>query len=137
MVYEKIVNVKTTQRTQIINITSQIDDVVAESGVKEGLCYIGSLHTTAGIIVNDNESGLHTDMLSLLEKIVPYDPSKYLHNRIGEDNADAHLKLMLIGMSETLAISAGKLVLGTWQRIFFVELDGPRQRRVVVKIIGE
>jgi len=125
--------IQTKTRTELIDITDRVRAVVKESGIKDGICVISTRHTTSGVIVNENERGLRADILDLLDGLVP-ENKKYAHNSI-DNNADAHLRAVLLGMSETIPIEDGYLVLGTWQSIFFVELDGPRNRKVHVKII--
>lgn len=126
-------DIQTTTRTELIDITDRVRAVVKESSIKDGICVIITRHTTSGIIVNENERGLRADLLDMLESLVPEDRN-YAHNSI-DNNADAHLRAVLLGMSETIPIEDGHLVLGTWQSIFFVELDGPRNRNVNVKVI--
>lgn len=126
-------DIQTTARTELIDITDRVHALVKESGIKYGICVISTRHTTGSIIVNENERGLRTDILDMLKGIVPENKS-YAHNSI-DNNADSHLRAALLGMSETIPIEDGHLVLGTWQSIFFVELDGPRDRVVNVTII--
>jgi secondary thiamine-phosphate synthase enzyme len=126
-------DIQTKTRTELIDITDRVRTVVKESGIKDGICVISTHHTTSGIIVNENERGLRADIFDLLEALVPGN-KKYAHNSI-DNNADAHLRAVLLGMSETIPIEDGHPVLGTWQSIFFVELDGPRSRNVNVKLI--
>ncbi|MDZ4183002.1 MAG: secondary thiamine-phosphate synthase enzyme YjbQ [Candidatus Cloacimonadaceae bacterium] len=127
----------TAQRREYINITSQVEQCVRESGIKEGLCLVNAMHITASVFVNDNESGLHSDFERWLEKLAPEKPhSQYAHNGF-EDNADAHLKRQLMGRETVVAITNGKLDFGTWEQIFYGEYDGKRAKRVLVKIIGE
>jgi secondary thiamine-phosphate synthase enzyme len=121
-----------------VHITSQVQDAVAESGVQEGLCLVNPMHITASVFINDNESGLHDDYKRWLENLAPHEPiSQYKHNRTGEDNGDAHLKRQIMGREVVVAITNGKLDLGTWERIFYGEFDGRRSKRVLIKIIGE
>lgn len=127
-------DIQTTTRTELIDITDRVRAVVKESGTKDGICVISTRHTTSGIIVNENERGLRKDILEMLETLVPENKS-YAHNQI-DNNADSHLRAVLLGNSATIPIEDGHLVLGTWQSIFFVELDGPRTRNVNIKIIG-
>ncbi|MDP2841091.1 MAG: secondary thiamine-phosphate synthase enzyme YjbQ [Candidatus Methanoperedens sp.] len=127
-------DIQTTTRTELIDITDRVRAVVKESGTKDGICVISTRHTTSGIIVNENERGLRKDTLEMLETLVPENKS-YAHNQI-DNNADSHLRAVLLGNSATIPIEDGHLVLGTWQSIFFVELDGPRTRNVNIKIIG-
>jgi len=127
-------DIQTKNRTELIDITERVRAVVKDRCIKDGICVITTPHTTCGIIVNENERGLRTDILGLLESLVP-ENKKYAHNSI-DNNADAHLRAVLFGISETIPIEDGHLVLGTWQSIFFVELDGPRNRIVNVKLIN-
>ena len=126
-------DIQTTTRTELIDITDRVRAIVKESGIKEGICIISTRHTTSGITVNENERGLRADILEMLETLVPENKS-YAHNQI-DNNADSHLRAVLLGNSATIPIGDGHLVLGTWQSIFFVELDGPRNRSVNVKIV--
>ncbi len=126
-------DIQTTNRTELIDITDRVRAQIKESGIKDGICIISTRHTTSGIIVNENERGLRNDIMDLLESLVPGDRN-YAHNSI-DNNADAHLRAVLLGMSETIPVEDGHPVLGTWQSIFFVELDGPRNRKVHVKMI--
>jgi secondary thiamine-phosphate synthase enzyme len=126
-------DIKTTTQTELIDITDRVRGLVKESGVKEGLCAITTRHTTCSIIINENERGLRTDILEMLEKLIPQDQN-YAHDRV-DNNASSHLRAILLGMSEIIPIEDGHLMLGTWQSIFFVELDGPRNRSVNIKII--
>ena len=125
-------------RLAFLNITRQVEDCLRESGVKEGLVLVNAMHITASVFINDDESGLHQDYAVWLEKLAPHAPvSKYRHNDTGEDNADAHMKRQVMGREVVVAITGGKLDLGTWERIFYGEFDGRRRKRVLVKIIGE
>ncbi len=128
---------ETPTRRAFINIPPRVEKLVKESGVKEGLCLVNPMHITASVFVNDDESGLHHDFEVWLEKLAPEKPhSQYRHNGY-EDNADAHLKRQIMGRETVVAITDGKLDLGTWERIFYGEFDGMRKKRVLVKIIGE
>ena len=127
----------TPTRRAFINITPQVAKIVAESGVSEGLCLVNAMHISASVFINDDESGLHKDFEKWLEKLAPYSPESYLHNRTGEDNADAHLKRQVMGRDVVIAITAGKFDFGPWEQIFYGEFDGQRQKRVLVKVIGE
>ena len=127
--------IETKKRIELINITDHVNEHVKESNVQQGICVISTRHTTSSIIVNENEAGLRGDILSLLERLVP-ENAGYSHDRI-DDNAHAHLRAVLLGSSETLQISNSKLILGTWQSIFFAELDGPRTRTVDITVIGK
>lgn len=125
-------------RRAFVNITAQVANCVKDSGVKEGLCLINSMHITSSVFINDAESGLHQDYERWLEELAPHEPiSNYLHNRTGEDNGDAHLKRQIMGREVVVAITDGELDFGTWEQIFYGEFDGRRKKRVLVKIIGE
>ena len=127
----------TSRRREYVNITSQVTDCLRESGIREGLCLVNPMHITASVFINDNESGLHSDFERWLEKLAPEKPhSQYAHNGF-EDNADAHLKRQVMGREAVVAVTDGKLDLGTWEQIFYGEFDGMRRKRVLVKIIGE
>lgn len=126
-------DIQTAARIELIDITDRVRAAVKESGIRDGICVISTRHTTSGIIVNENERGLKNDILDMLEALVP-ENKKYAHNSI-DNNAVAHLRAALLGTSETIPVEDGHLVLGTWQSIFFVELDGPRNRKVNIKII--
>jgi secondary thiamine-phosphate synthase enzyme len=124
-------------RFGLVNITPQVEALVAKSGVKEGLCLVNAMHITASVFINDDESGLHKDMERWLERLAPHEPtSQYAHND-GEDNADAHLKRSIMGREVVVAITNGRLDFGPWEQIFYGEFDGRRRKRVLVKIIGE
>jgi len=128
----------TTKRREFINITPKVEELVRESGIKEGLCLVNAMHITASVFINDDERGLHHDFEIWLEKFVPHEPvSNYRHNLTGEDNADAHLKRTIMGREIVVAITEGKLDFGPWEQIFYGEFDGRRRKRVLVKIIGE
>ncbi len=125
-------------RREYINITPQVEELVERSEVMEGLVLCNAMHITASVYINDDESGLIEDYDEWLEQLAPHEPvSKYRHNRTGEDNADAHLKRQIMGREVTVAITDGRLDLGPWEQIFYGEFDGKRQKRVLVKIIGE
>jgi secondary thiamine-phosphate synthase enzyme len=121
------------------NITPRVEQIVADSGVREGLCLVNAMHITASVFINDDEPGLHADYKKWLEGLAPFDasPKTYQHNRTGEDNADAHLKRQIMGREVVVAITAGKLDFGPWEQIFYGEFDGRRPKRVLVKVIGE
>ena len=122
----------------MINITPQVSACLSESGVREGLALVNAMHITASVFINDDESGLHQDYDRWLEKLAPHEPTtQYLHNRTGEDNADAHMKRQIMGREVVVAITNGKLDFGPWEQIFYGEFDGRRRKRVLVKIIGE
>jgi secondary thiamine-phosphate synthase enzyme len=125
-------------RRAMINITPRVDECLAESGIKEGLCLVNAMHITASVFINDDESGLHADYEEWLEKLAPHEPiSAYRHNRTGEDNGDAHLKRQVMGREVVVAVTDGSLDFGPWEQIFYGEFDGHRKKRVLVKIIGE
>ena len=130
---------KVPERMGLVNITPEVERVVAASGVQEGLCLVNAMHITASVFINDDEPGLHHDYKKWLEALAPFDasPQRYHHNRTGEDNADAHLKRQIMGREVVEAITAGKLVFGPWEQIFYGEFDGRRSKRVLVKVIGE
>lgn len=125
------------QRRGFINITSQINDCLHQSGIQEGLCLVNAMHITASVFINDDEPGLHSDFERWLEQLAPYDPQGYAHHRTGEDNGDAHLKREIMGRQVVVAVTNGKLDFGPWEQIFYGEFDGRRRKRVLVKIIGE
>jgi secondary thiamine-phosphate synthase enzyme len=125
-------------RRAFVNITPEVQGALRESGVKEGFALVNAMHITASVFINDDESGLHQDYEKWLENLAPHEPvSKYLHNRTGEDNGDAHLKRQIMGREVVVAITNGKLDFGPWEQIFYGEFDGGRRKRVLVKIIGE
>jgi secondary thiamine-phosphate synthase enzyme len=125
-------------RRGFVNITPQVEEALHESGVREGLCLVNAMHITASVFINDDESGLHQDYEKWLEGMAPHEPvQQYLHNRTGEDNADAHIKRQVMGREVVVAITAGKLDFGPWEQIFYGEFDGRRRKRVLVKILGE
>jgi len=128
---------ETKNRREFINITPQVEQCLAKSGIKEGLLLCNAMHITASVFINDDESGLHHDFEVFLEKLAPEKPySQYRHNGF-EDNADAHLKRTIMGREVVVAVTNGKLDLGPWEQIFYGEFDGKRRKRVLVKIIGE
>jgi len=128
-----LIEIKTEEPVQVIDITRQVNDAVRESGVAEGICLVYTLHTTTGIIINEAESGLVADLLRRLASLAP-PRDGYLHDRI-DDNAHAHHQAVLLGNSRTIPVEEGCLALGTWQRVLFVELDGPRRRSVLIKVL--
>jgi secondary thiamine-phosphate synthase enzyme len=124
-------------RRQIISIHHDVEDLVHQSGVKDGLVLVNAMHITASVFINDNEDGLHHDYEKWLERLAPEKPhSQYAHNG-AEDNADAHMKRQIMGREVVVAITDGKLHLGPWEHIFYYEFDGRRRKRLLVKIIGE
>lgn len=127
------------ERRGIVSLQADVERLVSDSGVREGLVLVNAMHITASVFINDDESGLHADYDKWLENLAPFDasPRRYAHNRTGEDNADAHLKRQVMGREVVVAITDGKLHLGPWEHIFYYEFDGRRRKRVLVKIIGE
>ena len=124
-------------RLDFVNITSQVEGIVSESGIKEGLCLVNAMHITASVFINDDEPGLLEDYRKWLEALAPHDPSRYRHNQTGEDNADAHHKRQIMGREVVVAVTRGRLDFGPWEQIFYGEFDGRRKKRVLVKVIGE
>jgi secondary thiamine-phosphate synthase enzyme len=125
------------KRLQFVNITSEVEECLRESGIQEGLCLVNSMHISSSVFINDDERGLHKDFEAFLEKIVPHAPiDQYRHNDTGEDNADAHIKRQLFGRETVVAVTGGELDFGPWEQIFYGEFDGRRKKRVLVKIIG-
>lgn len=135
--YRKELWFNTSSRRQLINITPQVEQCLAESGIREGLLLCNTMHITASVFINDDEPGLHHDFEVWLEKLAPEKPySQYRHNG-AEDNGDAHLKRTIMGREVVVAVTEGQLDFGPWERIFYGEFDGHRRKRVLVKIIGE
>ena len=127
----------TDERVELINITAQVREILDDSGIQEGLCLVNAMHITASVFINDDESGLHQDYKEWLEELAPHEPiSQYAHNGF-EENADAHLKRQIMGREVVVAVTDGKLDFGPWEQIFYGEFDGRRNKRVLVKIIGE
>ena len=125
-------------RIDFVNITNDIKEILHESGIQEGLCLVNAMHITASVFINDDEEGLHRDYKKWLEKLAPHEPlTQYDHNLTGEDNGDAHHKRQIMGREVVVAITEGKLHFGPWEQIFYGEFDGRRQKRVLIKIIGE
>lgn len=128
----------TGARLEFINITKQVEEIVRESYITEGLCLVNAMHITSSVFINDDENGLHSDYAKWLDTLAPHEPiSKYRHNDTGEDNADAHLKRQVMGREVVVAITNGKLDFGPWEQIFYGEFDGKRTKKVLVKVIGE
>ena len=134
--YTKYLTFNTEKRRELIKITEKVREAVKESGIKEGLCLVSSMHLTASVIVQDDEEGLHEDIWEWLERLAPF-REDYRHHRTGEDNGDAHLKNLLAHLQVVLPVTKGDLDLDPWQEIFYAEFDGQRPKRVVIKIIGE
>jgi secondary thiamine-phosphate synthase enzyme len=126
----------TSKRREYINITSQVKEALAKSGIKEGMVLVSAMHITAGVYVNDAEAGIIQDIDNMLEELAPFGPD-YLHHRTGEDNGDAHLKSILVHHQVIIPVTEGKLDFGPWQQVYYAEFDGRRRKRVVIKIIGE
>ena len=127
----------TKDKYELINITPQVEQALAKSGIKEGLCLVNAMHITSSVFINDDEEGLHQDFIQWLEELAPYDVKRYKHNLTGEDNADAHLKRTIMGREVVVAVTKGRLDFGPWEQIFYGEFDGQRRKRVLIKIIGE
>jgi secondary thiamine-phosphate synthase enzyme len=127
----------TKRAREFINITGEVEALLRESGIQEGLCLVNAMHITASVFINDDEAGLHQDFDQWLEKLAPHEPvSSYRHHR-GEENADAHMKRQLMGREVVVAVTKGRLHFGPWEQIFYGEFDGGRRKRVLIKIIGE
>jgi len=141
--HRKVLTLHVPSRTGFINITEEVAAAVRDSGVREGFCLVNSMHITSSVFINDEESGLKQDYLRWLEKLAPFNPGSdptqggYLHNRTGEDNGDAHHKRQIMGREVVVAITHGRLDLGTWEQLFYGEFDGLRDKRVLIKILGE
>ncbi len=135
--YRKELWFHTKTRRAFLHITPLVEEALAESGIREGLCLVNAMHITASVFINDNEPGLHRDYERWLEELALHAPlDRYQHNRTGEDNGDAHLKRQVMGREVVVAVTEGKLDLGPWEAIFYGEFDGRRKKRVLVKIIG-
>jgi secondary thiamine-phosphate synthase enzyme len=136
--FRKTLTFEIPERMGFENITPAVETAVRESGIREGMCLVNAMHITASVFINDDEGGLHQDYDKWLEDLAPHAPvAQYLHNRTGEDNADAHLKRQVMGREVVVAVTEGRLDFGTWEQIFYGEFDGRRKKRVLVKIIGE
>jgi secondary thiamine-phosphate synthase enzyme len=136
--YTEYLIFNTKSRREYINITNTIEDIVKKCGISEGLCLVNAMHITASVFINDNENGLLDDFDDFLEKMAPHEPvNHYRHNRTGEDNGDAHIKRTIMGREVIVAITKGRLDFGPWEQIFYGEFDGKRQKKVLVKVIGE
>jgi len=137
--YRECLTFNVSARMDFVNITPQVEEVVRKSSVKDGLVLVNAMHITASVFINDDEPGLHEDYKKWLEDLAPFDPSpsRYRHNRTGEDNGDAHHKRQIMGREVVVAITNGKLDFGPWEQVFYGEFDGRRPKRVLVKVIGE
>ncbi|MGI6253938.1 MAG: secondary thiamine-phosphate synthase enzyme YjbQ [Aminivibrio sp.] len=134
-VYTEYLWFETKSRKELVRITSRLDEIVGRSGVTDGMLLVSAMHITAGIIVNDDESGLHRDIMEWLEKVAPVNPN-YAHHLTGEDNGDAHLKRITVHHQAIIPITDGRMDLGPWEQCFYAEFDGRRKKRVVVKVMG-
>ena len=135
--YRKELYFCTNKRREYINITQDVEQALQESGIKEGLCLVNAMHITASVFINDDESGLHQDFETWLEKMAPEKPYSMYHHNGYEDNADAHIKRQIFGREVVVAVTNGALDFGPWEQIFYGEFDGKRRKRVLIKIIGE
>ena len=137
--HRQVLTLHLPERMGFVNLTPQVSEAVRASGVKEGLCLVNAMHITASVFINDDERGLHHDFGVWLEQLAPFnpDPNHYHHNRTGEDNADAHLKRQIMGREVVVAITGGQLDFGPWEQVFYGEFDGRRDKRVMIKVIGE
>jgi len=136
--FTKYLVFNTKNRIDFLNITKDVQKAVMESGIKEGLCLVNAMHITASVFINDAEEGLLNDFRKWLEEIAPHEPiTRYNHNLTGEDNGDAHLKRTIMGREVVVAVTKGRLDFGPWEQIYYGEFDGRRNKRVLIKIIGE
>ncbi|MFA5134697.1 MAG: secondary thiamine-phosphate synthase enzyme YjbQ [Patescibacteria group bacterium] len=135
--YTEYLNFNTNNKIEIINITDSVKKAVNRAGIREGICLVNAMHITASVFINDEEPGLKEDYITWLEKVVPSDVGRYKHNLTGEDNAHAHLKRTIMGREVTIAVTRGLLDFGPWEQVFYGEFDGQREKRVLIKIIGE
>jgi secondary thiamine-phosphate synthase enzyme len=136
--HRKVLTLQIPSRRAFINITPEVEEALAESGITDGLCLVNAMHITASVFINDDERGLHHDYERWLEDLAPHAPiDRYRHNLTGEDNADAHLKRQVMGREVVVAVTDGRLDFGPWEQIFYGEFDGQRSKRLLIKIIGE
>lgn len=135
--YRKELWFNTRNRVEFINITPEVEQCLRESGIREGFVLCNAMHITASVFINDDETGLHHDYQVWLEKLAPHDPVSQYHHNVGEDNADGHMKRQIMGREVVVAVTQGRLDFGPWEQIFYYEFDGKRDKRVLVKIIGE
>ena len=135
--FRKELSFHTPTRRSFLNITPQVESALAESKIQEGLCLVNAMHITASVFINDNESGLHADFETWLERLAPEKPHSQYHHNGAEDNADAHLKRSVMGREVVVAITKSRLDFGPWEQIFYGEFDGKRAKRALIKIIGE
>ncbi|DAC37064.1 MAG TPA: YjbQ family protein [Candidatus Poseidoniaceae archaeon] len=140
--YVEELTVRTNERREIICLTPEVERIVRESGIVDGLVLVNPMHITASVYVNDLEYGLHQDLMDWLERVAPFggpegrNGPEYLHHRTGEDNGDAHLKRQLLGQQVTMPVRESRLHLGTWEQIHYAEFDGQRNKRILVKVVG-
>ena len=137
--YRKVLELNIPSRMAFVNITPQVRSALRESGIREGLCLVNAMHITASVFINDDEPGLHEDYARWLESLAPFDPSptRYHHNRTGEDNGDAHHKRQIMGREVVVAVTEADFDFGPWEQIFYGEFDGRRKKRILIKIVGE
>ena len=135
--YTEHLALNTKNKVEFINLTSDVERILAKSGIQEGLCLVNAMHITASVFINDEERGLKEDFKEWLEGLAPEDVNKYRHNLTGEDNGYAHLRRTIMGREVVVAVTEGKLDFGPWEQIFYAEFDGQRSKRVLVKIIGK
>ena len=135
--YTQYLTFQVGERMAFINITSQVEQALRDSGIQEGLCLVNAMHITASVFINDDEPGLHQDYQDWLEGLAPHDPKRYRHDRTGEDNGDVHHKRQIMGREVVVAITEGRLDFGPWEQVFYGEFDGRRPKRILIKIIGE
>jgi secondary thiamine-phosphate synthase enzyme len=134
--HTEYLTLRTTKRRDLVHLTPKLEEILARSPIAEGLMLVSAMHITAGVFVNDDESGLHADIWEWLEKMAPFRPD-YRHHETGEDNGDAHLKSLLVHHEVIVPVTNGRMDLGPWQRVFYAEFDGQRDKRLIVKVIGE
>lgn len=134
--YTEYLTFNTKNRREFVNITHQCDEALQKSGIQEGMMLVSAMHITAGVWINDNEQGILQDAMDMLEKLAPYGPN-YRHHRTGEDNGDAHLKNLLTHHQVIIPVTNGRLDFGPWQTVFYCEYDGRRNKKLIIKIIGE
>ncbi|MCL4686062.1 secondary thiamine-phosphate synthase enzyme YjbQ [Myxococcota bacterium] len=137
--FRRTLTLEIPERRGFRNLTPDVEQALADSGIREGLCLVNAMHITASVFINDDEPGLLADYERWLETLAPFDPSpeRYHHNRTGEDNGDAHLKREILGREVVVAVTEGRLDFGPWEQIFYGEFDGRRPKRVLIKILGE
>lgn len=134
--HTEYLTINTKHRREMVNITQEVARAITKSGVREGIVLVNSMHITASVFINDEESGLKADFLEWLEELAPYNVEKYRHHKTGEDNADGHLKRTIMGREVVCAITKGELDFGPWEQIFYGEFDGQRDKRILIKILG-